>query len=67
MKTTHSPVLENAKERKGDGERKDVSQGEEVNQRKDVNQKKKVKKKEKPDMATMMAIKSKMTKRRIEL
>ena len=69
MKTTHSPVLENAKERKGDGERKDVSQGEEANQRKDVNQKKKVKKKEKlwEDMATMMAVKSKMTKRCIEL
>ena len=69
MKTTHSPVLENAKERKGDGERKDVSQGEEVNQRKDVNQKKKVKEKEKPIMmmAMMMANKSKMTKGRIKV
>ena len=64
MKTTHSPVLNNAN---GVGERKIVSQGEEADQRKDVNQKKKVKEKEKPIIAIMMANKSKMTKGRIKL
>ena len=64
MKTTHSPVLNNAN---GVGERKDVSRWEEVDQRKDANQKKKVKEKEKPIIAMMMANKSKMTKGRIKL
>ena len=64
MKTTHSPVLNNAN---GVGERKDASQGEEADQRKDVNQKKKVKEKVKPMIAIMMANKSKMTKGRIKL
>ena len=66
MKTTHSPVLNNAN---GVGERKDVGQWEEVDQRKNANQKKKVKEKEKPIMmmAMMMANKSKMTKGRIKV
>ena len=64
MKTTHSPVLNNAN---GAGERKDVGQWEEVDQRKNANQKKKVKEKEKPIIAMMMANKSKMTKGRIKL
>ena len=63
MKTTHSPVLNNAN---GVGEKKDVGQWERVDQRKNANQKKKVKEKEKP-IITMMANKSKMTKGRIKV